>query len=160
MRRQYGNTLLSISKAIPPVDGDDAEEDSEDDELDWGTDSDGRDDLKREALSIRHQLTHVPKNRYCPACLRAKMVRKHARRSKSSIAEKLTKFGDLVNADHVLAQSPEACGLFGERDALIVVDRYSKYIDAYPLMTKNTEDAYASLVDFFGTEHPVDIYFW
>ena len=50
--------------------------------------------------------------------------------------------------------------LFGERDALIIVDRYSKYIDAYPLMTKNAEDAYASLVDFFGTEHPKDIYFW
>ena len=28
------------------------------------------------------------------------------------------------------------------------------------LLTKNTEDAYAALVDYFGTEHPLDVYFW
>ena len=46
-----------------------------------------------------------------------------------------------------------------EAGTSIVVDRYSKYIDAYPLMTKNTDDAYASLVGFFGTEQPKDVYF-
>ena len=35
------------------------------------------------------------------------------------------KFGDLVNADHIIAHSDEAMGLTGERDALVVVDRYS-----------------------------------
>ena len=117
-------------------------------------------DLKLEALSLRHQLTHMPKNRYCPACMRAKMIRKPARRrTKKPDVDKITKFGDLVNADHVLAQSEEACGLFGERDALVVVDRYSKYLDAYPLMSKSTEDAKASLIDFFGTDKPKDVYF-
>ena len=33
------------------------------------------------------------------------------------------KFGDLVNADHIIAHSNEAMGLTGERDALAVVDR-------------------------------------
>jgi len=119
-------------EADPPVEGEEVAEDDDEDEKEWGTDSDGRNDLKHETLSLHHQLAHMPKNRYCPACLRAKMIRKPARRSKQPITDKLTKFGDLVNADHVLAQSEEACGLFGERDALIVVDRYSKYIDAYP----------------------------
>jgi len=124
-RKLFCNTVVSTSEAIPSPDDDDAEEveDSDDEEdKDWGTDSDGREDLKREALSLRHQLTHVPKNKYCPACMRAKMLRKPARRSKGKIAEQLQKFGNLVNADHVLAQSPEACGLFGERDALIIAD--------------------------------------
>ena len=85
-----------------------------------GTDSDGRNDLKLEALSVRHQLMHMPKNKCCPACVRAKLMRKPARRSKRPIGDRAKKFGDLVNADHVLAQSPEACGLFGEREALIV----------------------------------------
>ena len=111
---KYGSTIVSTSEAIPPQDGDDAEEVSDEDEKDWGTDSDGREDLRREALSLRHQLTHVPKNRYCPACVRAKMIRKQARRSKHSIADELKKFDDLVNADRVLAQSPEAGGLFGD----------------------------------------------
>ena len=40
------------------------------------------------------------------------------------------KLGDLVNADHIIAHSDEAMGLTGERD-----DRYSDYVDCYPLMT-------------------------
>ena len=79
---------------------------------------------------------------------------------KDDLSNTVNTFGDLVNADHVLAQSPEACGLFGERDALIVVDRYSEYIDAYPLMSKQSEDVHASLVDFFGTDNPTDVYIW
>ena len=142
-----------------PDDGDEVEEDDDDDK-DWGTDSDGRNDLRLEALSVHHQLTHVPKNKYCPACVRAKMLRKPARRSKRPIGDTVKKFGDLVNADHVLAQSAEACGLFGERDALIVVDRYSGFIDAYPLMSKSAEDVHASLVDYFGSDRPQNVYMW
>jgi hypothetical protein len=33
-----------------------------------------------EAKSLRHLLTHLPKNDHCEACVRAKMVEKHARR--------------------------------------------------------------------------------
>jgi len=66
----------------------------------------------------------------------------------------------LVNADHVLAQRPEACGLCGERDALVVVDRYSGYMDAYPLMTKQADEVHASLIDYFGCDRPIDVYIW
>ena len=60
------------------------------------------------------------------------------------------KFGDLVNADHIIAHSEEAMGLTGERDALVVVDRYSEYVDCFPPMTKTADDAHGALLDFFG----------
>ena len=68
------------------------------------------------------------------------------------------KFGDLVNADHIIAHSDEAMGLTGERDALVVVDRYSDYVDCYPLMTKTADDAHGALLDFFVRSRPK--YMW
>ena len=51
--------------------------------------------------------------------------------------------GDLGNADYIVAQSKEAMGLTGERDALVVVDRGSNYIDCFPLMSRHNTDAHA-----------------
>jgi len=75
--------------------------------------------------------------------------------------EKLPKkFGDLVNADHIVAHSEESQGLTGERDALLVVDRFTDYIDCYPLATKTADDAYGAFVEYFGKEKPSEVYIW
>ena len=42
---------------------------------------DGRRDLKTEAVSLEHMLTHTPFNAHCPSCLRGKMLRKPASRA-------------------------------------------------------------------------------
>ena len=94
--------------------------------------NDGRRDLKAEAISLEHMMTHTPFNGHCPSCVRAKMVRKPARRIDQDPALAPKKFGDLVNADHIIAHSDEAMGLTRERDALAVVDRYSDYVIASP----------------------------
>ena len=41
-----------------------------------------RRNLKAEAMSLAHQLTHLPKNPWCPACQAAQMNKRHARRKK------------------------------------------------------------------------------
>ena len=46
------------------------------------------------------------------------MLRKPARRQIRSGADLPKKFGDLVNADHIIANSDEAMGLTGERNAI------------------------------------------
>ena len=74
-----------------------------------------------EAVSLEHTMTHTPFNGHCPSCVRAKTVRKPARRVEHDPAMAPTRFGDLVNADHIIAHSREAMGLTGERDALAVV---------------------------------------
>ena len=68
---------------------------------------DGKRDLKTEAMSLEHVMTHTPYNVHCPSCVRAKMLRRPARRVVHDPAAMPKKFGDLVNADHIIAHSDE-----------------------------------------------------
>ena len=95
-------------------------------------------------------LTHAEYNEYCEACRVAKLKRRPARRKHTKPEDKPKKFGDLVNADYIVAQSDEAQGLTGERDALVVVDQGTTYIDCFPLMSRKSPDAYGALKEFFG----------
>eukprot|EP00972_Heterocapsa_arctica_P057731 8516566-Heterocapsa_arctica.AAC.1 len=63
----------------------------------------GQKDLKAVALSRDHLLTHIPKNAWCRACQRAKMLAKRARRkaNKADRIAEIRAFGDLVTADHL-----------------------------------------------------------
>ena len=60
--------------------------------------SDGDRDLTAEAVSLEHMMTHTPFNGHCPSCVRAKMLRKPARRIEHDPAVAPKKFGDLVNS--------------------------------------------------------------
>ena len=115
-------------------------------------------DLKAEATSITHLLTHTPRNPYCEACKRAKMTRKPARTIHRNPDELPTKFGELVNADYIVSQSMEAMGLTGERDALAIVDRATNYKDCYPMQSRSGSDCYGALQEFFGGYAPERIY--
>ena len=102
----------------------------------------------KEAKSLKHLLTHFPKNPYCTACQRAKIRRK---RAESHVFEKRpTSFGEIVTADHIIANSEEAEGILGERTALCVYDIGSKMTDCYALKNKSADEAYRSLQDFRG----------
>ena len=73
-------------------------------------------DRKAEAKSLQHLLYHAEYNEYCDACRLARMVRRQARRQHRDPETRPKNFGDLVNADYIVAQSNEAMGLTGERD--------------------------------------------
>jgi hypothetical protein len=74
-------------------------------------------DLKAEAVSREHLMTHMPKNKWCPACQRAKMQHK-ACRSGSTLGPVPESFGDQVTADHIVSRSEASQGLTGEKNAL------------------------------------------
>ena len=59
------------------------------------------------------------------------------RRQHRDPEERPKKFGDLVNGDTIVAQSNEAMGLTGERDALALVDQATAYTDCYPLRSRS-----------------------
>ena len=115
-------------------------------------------DLKAEAMSRDHLLTHTPHNPYCESCVRAKMTRRPARRIAKDKEKLPTKFGELANADYIVAQSEESMGLTGERDALVIVDRGTNYMDCFPLQSRNHGDAYGALQEFFGEHLPSRMY--
>jgi hypothetical protein len=70
-------------------------------------------DLKEEAVSLTHLLTHHPKNKWCQYCMRAKMPRVHCRVKDGAGGPPATVFGDSVTADHVVLNDEESQGLGG-----------------------------------------------
>ena len=106
-------------------------------------------DLKAEAASREHMMTHMPKNKWCPACQRAKMQHKACRRG-SSLGPVPESFGDQVTADHIISRSTASQGLTGEKNALVLLDRATGYIECYPLGTKSSSDTWDAFNEFLG----------
>ena len=77
-----------------------------------------------------------------------------ARRQRRDEADTQRTFGELVNADHIIAPSAESMGLTGERDASVIVDRYSDYKDCFPEQPKSAEDTLGALLEFLGKTRP------
>ena len=74
--------------------------------LDPAESKEKQDDTDAEATTLRHLLTHLPKSPHCVACMKAKMIKKHARRRHApSGPHSPTKFGEFVVADHLFSLS-------------------------------------------------------
>ena len=65
-----------------------------------------RKDLKLEAGSLRHLLTHLPKNPHCLSCQQAKMKQKYSHRG--ALKREMAQFGEIVTCDHVVS-CPRQC---------------------------------------------------
>ena len=62
----------------------------------------GRRNLQLEALSIEHFMTHLPKNRWCAPCQRAKLMTPPSFRGALGRKVRGKQFGDLVTVDHAV----------------------------------------------------------
>ncbi len=96
---------------------------------------------KSEATSLRHLMTHHPKNQYCRVCCRAKVQSTPHRRRPS---RKIWKgkpmpetFGDQITADHIVAHSERSMGVTGDKAAVVVGDRATGLFGGYPLDAKS-----------------------
>ena len=101
-----------------------------------------------EAQSRAHQMTHLPKNPFCDVCSKAKMQRRQKRRKSSKLIpdddarSPPTSFGEQVTGDHFIKNS------LGDEDedpnfpistvAVVLFDRATKWLAAYPKATKTT----------------------
>ena len=64
-------------------------------------DTKGIEALKKEAKSIHHLMTHIPKNPYCEVCKRAKMYKPPSYKVGGTRTIEAKSFGDHITADHV-----------------------------------------------------------
>ena len=82
--------------------------------------------LREEAMSMRHLLTHKPFNIHCDACNLGKT--RKAKKFVGSYQESRQPKGwlDLVTADHLVDKNGSMEGITGDLDALVVKDLYSK----------------------------------
>ena len=101
--------------------------------------------LKMEALSVRRQMCHYPKNPYCKACMRAKCCRPSRRKGGlMRSTRKWHKFGDLVTADHIVCRSLASHGVKGETDCLMIYDKASNWLHLGPVKSKSANNAYTT----------------
>ncbi len=102
--------------------------------------------LRLEAQSIAHMLTHKPKNGFRAICDRAKT--KQVPHMRGAFSRPLTKWGDIITADHIDSQRATMMGLNGEREALVIKDVWSGYKWVYTSRYEDALDVTASVRDF------------
>ena len=103
--------------------------------------------LREQAVSLQHLLTHLPKNPYCKASVRAKARRSPAKRSRGPAPRRahVTKYGDELSADHIML-GPSGDG----RTVLVIRDLATGWIDAIPLPDKSADSTYQGFRRAFG----------
>ena len=127
--------------------------DSEDEELNPWTPS-VRDKLQAESKTLKHALTHFPKNRYCEVCRRAKMTaRYHRKRDLEVDPEEAPPlhYGHQLRADNIILGEDLTKGSEGERACLVRYDEYSGALQAFPQTDRTTDANIAALQKFGGT---------
>ncbi len=110
---------------------------------------------KAEASSLRHLMTHHPKNSYCPTCCIAKVQRAPHRRKHHKYWKgkpRPDKFGDQITADHIIAYSERSRGVTGHQAAVVFGDRATGWFDGFPLIGKTTPDTTDALLRFTGSD--------
>ena len=91
--------------------------------------------------------------------MRAKMSAKSAPMRKHDPEQAPTKFGEQVTADHIIAQDVVDERVLGDRTALIMLDRATKWLDACPLLTKSALDTANALKDFLGPKDKIESFY-
>ena len=76
--------------------------------------------LRHEAKSARHLLTHEPANKYCDACILGNMRGTKKFCGSYERSRQPTRWLELVTADHLVAQNGSMEGTTGDCDAIII----------------------------------------
>ena len=99
-----------------------------------------------DTLPPGHELTHFPKLSTCKICSQSKSQRAPCRKKRKDTVTDETdgidetkpeKFGDLITADHSFIGKRDEPSHDGDTCSLIVMDRYSHYVDCFPANDKS-----------------------
>ena len=120
-------------------------------------DTKGIEALKKEAKSIHHLMTHIPKNPFCDVCKRAKMYKPPSYKVNCTRTIEAKSFGDHIAADHVIIRRDKETEIEESRLALVVKDVKTAFMYAYPsaLKSEEEEECIASLQHFVSSADKV-----
>ena len=97
--------------------------------------------LRQEAKSLRHLLTHKPANKYCDACILGKMTGTKKFCGSYERSRQPTSWLELVTADYLVAQNGSMEGITGDCDAVIIKDLFSKVKTLFPVFSKTGQES-------------------
>ena len=115
--------------------------------------------LKAEALSLRHLMSHTPKNPFCETCQRAKMTKSVSRKSDGSTLVEAENFGDHITADHLITRDEREESIDGDRVALVIKDVATNFRYIYPAARKSTRECVAALKHFTSHTDKVGVFY-
>ena len=110
----------------------------------------GKRDLKAEAKSIEHMMTHLPKNPHCSVCSRAKMENVKTHRRGGVDAHGFTEFGQHVTADTIVLRGVKDRGIGNKNNAIVFFDFGTKYLWCEPVNSRSHEDTLLAFRHFIG----------
>jgi len=112
---------------------------------------------KEEAKSIRHMLTHIPKNPYTATYAKnAKMFKPPSRAVGGSTQVKAEKFGDHITADFIVTRDEDELGIDEEKSALVVKDIATGF---YPNARRTANAAILAIKHFVGHTDEVGVFY-
>ena len=115
--------------------------------------------LTREAQSIAHLMTRIPKKEFCDVCRKAKMIKYPSRARGGSRQIKAESFGDHVTGDFLITAKGEEAGDEDEGIGLALKDVFSGFTYVYPSPRKDAESTINSFKHFVLDEAIVKIFY-
>ena len=116
-------------------------------------------DLKKEAKSLKHLMTHFPKNKYCSVCMRANMQNVRYQNKGGAEHHKAEQFGDHATGDSMALHGLKNRGFHGERNAVVLRDVATAFIDTYPCKTRDESDAHDAFRYFEGPNDKIKYWY-
>ena len=103
----------------------------------------GKRDLKAEASSVSHMLTHLPKIPHCIVCARAKLENVKSRRQGGVENYEGKNFGEHVTADTIVLRGLKDRGIGNKNNAIVFFDCGTGWISCHPVQSRSDEDTLA-----------------
>jgi len=102
--------------------------------------------------TTKHNIfTHFPKCKECPICNQTKVQRAQCRQSSGQLdgLPEPKEFGQALTADHAIINEDDQ-SRSNDRAALVVLDKATRWMQAYPAPSKSAEQTKMALQRFMG----------
>ena len=115
--------------------------------------------LREEARTLRHMMTHTPKNPFCETCKCAKMYKPTKRSKGESLTVESNKFGDHITGDHLVTRDANEQSIDGDRVVMVMKDVATNFRWIYPSARSHAKDCVLAFRHFIAPGEEVGVFY-